>query len=107
MTIGHFAVVYLVAKPMTWSEAEGDHIEIETTQSNLHLKSSNFCILTRSTSVLLLFKGLATKHSNQAWGIEPDEIDALPLSHKDSTVSKVLRIFSLSHAYEKTKNIFL
>lgn len=107
VTIGHFAVMYLVAKPMTWSEAEGDHIEIETTQSNLHLKSSNICILTRSTSVLLPFKGLATKHSNRAWGIEPQTCDALPLSHKDSTVSKVLRIFSLSHAHEKTKNIFL
>ena len=102
VTIGHFAVVYLVGKPMTWSEAEGDHIEIETRQSNLHLKSSNICILTRSTSVLLLFKGLATKHSNRAWGIEPQTCDALPLSHKDSTVSKVLRIFGKVSAQPHT-----
>ena len=30
MTIGQFAVVYLVAKPLIWSEAEADHIVIET-----------------------------------------------------------------------------
>ena len=27
---GHFTVVYLVAKPLIWSEAEGDLVEIET-----------------------------------------------------------------------------
>ena len=30
LTIGHFAVVYLVAKPLIWSEAEGDLAVIET-----------------------------------------------------------------------------
>ena len=30
LTIGHFAVVYLVAKPLIWSEAEGDLVMIET-----------------------------------------------------------------------------
>ena len=29
-TIGYFTVVYLVAKPLIWSEAEGDLVEIET-----------------------------------------------------------------------------
>ena len=29
VSIGHFTVVYLVAKPLIWSEAEGDHIVIE------------------------------------------------------------------------------
>ena len=29
MLIGHFTVVYLVAKPLIWSEAEGDHAVIE------------------------------------------------------------------------------
>ena len=29
-TIGHFTVVYLVAKPFIWSEAEGDLVVIET-----------------------------------------------------------------------------
>ena len=28
--IGHFAVLYLVAKPLIWSEAEGDLVVIET-----------------------------------------------------------------------------
>ena len=28
--IGHFTVVYLVAKPLIWSEAEGDIAVIET-----------------------------------------------------------------------------
>ena len=27
---GHFTVVYLVAKPFIWSEAEGDLVVIET-----------------------------------------------------------------------------
>ena len=29
-TIGHFTVVYLVAKPLIWSEAEGDLVVLET-----------------------------------------------------------------------------
>ena len=29
-TIGYFIVVYLVAKPLIWSEAEGDLVVIET-----------------------------------------------------------------------------
>ena len=29
-TIGHFTVVYLIAKPLTWNEAEGDLVVIET-----------------------------------------------------------------------------
>ena len=29
-SIGHFTVVYLVAKPLIWSEAEGDLVVIET-----------------------------------------------------------------------------
>ena len=28
--IGHFTVVYIVAKPLIWSEAEGDLVVIET-----------------------------------------------------------------------------
>ena len=28
--IGHFTVVYLVAKPLIWSKAEGDLVVIET-----------------------------------------------------------------------------
>ena len=30
LSIGHFTVVYLVAKPLIWSEAEGDLVVIET-----------------------------------------------------------------------------
>ena len=30
LLIGHFTVVYLVAKPLIWSEAEGDLVVIET-----------------------------------------------------------------------------
>ena len=29
-TIGHFTIVCLVAKPLIWSEAEGDLVVIET-----------------------------------------------------------------------------
>ena len=29
-SIGHFTVVYLVAKPLIWSEAEGDIVVLET-----------------------------------------------------------------------------
>ena len=29
-SIGHFTVVYLVAKPLIWSEAEGDLVVLET-----------------------------------------------------------------------------
>ena len=29
-SISHFTVVYLVAKPLIWSEAEGDLVVIET-----------------------------------------------------------------------------
>ena len=29
-TIGHFTVLYLVVKPLIWSEAEGDLVVIET-----------------------------------------------------------------------------
>ena len=28
--IGHFTVMYLVARPLIWSEAEGDLVVIET-----------------------------------------------------------------------------
>ena len=31
--IGHFTVVYLVAKPLIWSEAEGDLVMLETQSS--------------------------------------------------------------------------
>ena len=30
LPIGHFIVVYLAAKPLIWSEAEGDLVVIET-----------------------------------------------------------------------------
>ena len=30
VVIGHFTVVYLVAKPLIWSEAGGDLVVIET-----------------------------------------------------------------------------
>ena len=30
LTIGNFTVVYLVAKPLIWNEAEFDHVVIET-----------------------------------------------------------------------------
>ena len=30
LSIGHFTVVYLVAKPLIWSEAEGDLVVLET-----------------------------------------------------------------------------
>ena len=30
LPIGHFTVVYFVAKPLIWSEAEGDLVVLET-----------------------------------------------------------------------------
>ena len=30
LKIGHFTVVFLVAKPLIWSEAEGDLVVLET-----------------------------------------------------------------------------
>ena len=30
LAIGHFTVMYLVARPLIWSEAEGDLVMIET-----------------------------------------------------------------------------
>ena len=34
--IGHFTVVYLVAKPLIWSKAEGDLVVIETSMLSWH-----------------------------------------------------------------------
>ena len=36
-TRAHFTVVFLVAKPLIWSEAEGDLVVIETSFSTNHL----------------------------------------------------------------------
>ena len=36
-TIGHFTVVYLVAKPLIWSEAEGDLVVTETYHNKVTL----------------------------------------------------------------------
>ena len=33
LKIGHSTVVFLVAKPLIWSVAEGDHVVIETSFS--------------------------------------------------------------------------
>ena len=38
----------------------------------MHLKSNNVCIIARSTLALLLFKGLATKHTTIKWTILAD-----------------------------------
>ena len=43
-----------------------------TIESDLHLKSSEVCIITRSTLASLLFKGLATKHTTVKWTIKVD-----------------------------------
>ena len=40
----------------------GQYLVSMITNKNLHLRSSNFCIITRSPLASLLFKGLATKH---------------------------------------------
>ena len=39
-TRAHFTVVFLVAKPLIWSEAEGDLVVIETSFSTNHLIST-------------------------------------------------------------------
>ena len=39
-TRAHFTVVFLVAKPLIWSEAEGDLVVLETSFSTNHLIST-------------------------------------------------------------------
>ena len=39
-TRAHFTVVFLVAKPFIWSEAEGDLVVLETSFSTNHLIST-------------------------------------------------------------------
>ena len=39
-TRAHFTVVFLVAKPLIWSEAEGDLVVMETSFSTNHLIST-------------------------------------------------------------------
>ena len=74
-SLGLFTVLYLVAKPLIWSEAVGDLVVIETStwlawqQSNLHLRSSKVCIITWLPLASLLLKGLETKHTPVKWTI--------------------------------------
>ena len=65
MTKGHFTVVYLVAKPLIWSEAEvacydKDQYLVSMITKKFTFEKQNVCITTRSTLASLLFKGLAT-----------------------------------------------
>ena len=45
----------------------GQYLVSMITNKNLHLRSSNFFIITRSPLASLLFKGLATKHVTVKW----------------------------------------
>ena len=71
--IGHFTVVYLIAKPLIWSEAEVDLVVIDQylrehdNIRNLHLKNSKVCIIISSPLASLLLK--ATKHITVNWTI--------------------------------------
>ena len=73
-SIGHFTAVDFVAKPLIWSEAEDDHVVIESrfylAWKQSTFESSNVSIITRSSSASLLFKknrlfeGLPSVHYN-------------------------------------------
>ena len=78
----HFTVVCLVAWPLDESETGVDLVLIETSllffandavlmliSRNLHNKSSEVSIKTRSTPALLSFNGQATKHTTVKWSI--------------------------------------
>ena len=77
MTIVHFTVVCLVAKPLNRNEAKGDLVMIQTL---LLFKCKLLCyhanwilvsITTRSPSASLQIKGLATKYTTVKWPIVP------------------------------------
>ena len=57
--IGHFTVVYLVAKPLIWSEAEGDLDVID-----LHLKNSKVCAKQGHLNSLTPIKTLGNQACN-------------------------------------------
>ena len=72
------AVVSFVAWPLNESETRVDLVLIETSllsyahdavSRNLHKKSSEVSIKTRSTPASLSFKGQATKHTTVKWSI--------------------------------------
>ena len=65
--------MYLVAKPFIWGELEGDHVVIKT----VFLKSSDVCIITRSSLASLRFKGLATKHATVKWTLAYGQVTIL------------------------------
>ena len=76
--MGHFTVVYLVAKPSIWSEAEGDLVVLEISKVHkVHLKSSKVCIIPRSPLASLLLKSLATKCTTVKWTIKYVSLDHL------------------------------
>ena len=82
VTLDHFTVVCLVTWPLNGSEAGGDPALIQTSlllpckctwlaleQLDLHNKSSEFCIKTRSPSASLPFKGQVTERTTVKWFI--------------------------------------
>ena len=82
MTIDHFTVECLVAWPLIENEAGVELVLIESSllfyvndtvlmlmSRNLHKKSSEVSIKTRSTPALLSFKGQATKGTTVKWSI--------------------------------------
>ena len=83
----HFVVRCLVAWPLNESEAGDDLVlkppcfsyandaALMLISRNLHKKSSELSIKTRSTPASLSFKGQATKHTTLKWSIELAVID--------------------------------
>ena len=80
--IGHFTVVCLVSWPWIESEAGVDLVFIETSllllckcklvsikQHDLHMKSSEVSIKTRSTPASLTIQGQVTKDTTVKWSI--------------------------------------
>ena len=91
LSIVHFTVVCLVAKPLNRSKAKGDLVMIQTL---LLFKCKLLCyhanwilvsITTRSPSASLQIKGLATKYTTVKWPIEDTNLLQIYLSwHKGS-----------------------
>ena len=75
MSIVHFTVVCLVAKPLNRNEAKGDLVMIQTLllfKCKLlcyHANKIQVSIITRSPSASLQIKGLATKYITVKWPI--------------------------------------
>ena len=102
----HFIAVHLVAWPLNKSEAGGD-LALMLISRNLHKKSGEVHIKTRSPSPSLLYKGQATKRTHVKWPIHQiivsnyDQINVCKRHHRGF-------VCSLSRDFKNSvNNLFL